>query len=214
MSQTITAMNETIVARKLPEVPNTPAVFPASEPGAEPAIKNDFNFLGHIKGKWALLVFYPADFTFVCPTELLGLSERIDEFKKLSVEVLGISTDTKWSHFQWMKQSVKDGGVAGLRYPLVEDQGGAISRALGVLNPAGIKALRATYIVDPAGVVQHVTINNLPVGRSVDETLRVIQGFQYVSEHSGEVCPMDWKPGANVMKENEKGKKEFFEKRK
>ncbi len=203
---------KTPVAQKRPEFPNTPAVFPAAEPGADPIIKNDFNYPEHTKGKWALLFFYPADFTFVCPTELLALSDRIDDFKKLGVEVLGVSTDTKFSHFQWMKQSVKEGGVAGLRYPLIEDQGGAISSAFGILN--GTKALRAAFLVDPNGVVQHATINNLPVGRSIEETLRVIQAFQYVSQHGDEVCPMDWKPGASTMKPNEKGKRDYFEKRK
>lgn len=209
-------MSETLefkspVGLKAPEFSAT-IVQPSSE-GKDPTFKDGVK-LADYKGKWVLLVFYPADFTFVCPTELLGLSDRFEEFKKLGVEVFGVSTDTKFSHLQWMKQSVKDGGLQGLKYPLIEDQGAAITRAFGVTTADGRKALRATFLVDPNGVVQHATINALNAGRSVDETLRVVQAFQYASQHSDEVCPMDWKPGEATMKPSEAGKKQYFEKRK
>ena len=167
--------------------------------------------LSQYQNKWVVLFFYPLDFTFVCPTELLGLSDRVDEFKKLGVEILGCSVDSKFSHLNWMKQPVKDGGIEGLKYPLLEDLGGAIADLYGV--KVGNKALRALFLIDPQGTVQHATINNLSVGRSVDETLRVVQAFQWVAQHGDEVCPMDWKPGATTMKPNEAGKKEYFKKR-
>lgn len=168
--------------------------------------------LADYKGKWLVLFFYPFDFTFVCPTELLGLSERMDEFKKLNVEILGVSVDSKFSHLNWIKQPVKDGGVEGLKYGLLEDLGGKIADKYGVL--LGSKAARALFLIDPNGVVQHVTVNNLNVGRSVDETLRVVQAFQWVAQHGDEVCPMDWKPGEKTMKPTETGKKEYFSQRK
>jgi peroxiredoxin 2/4 len=199
------------VGLKAPEFSAT-IVTPSVE-GKDPAFKDGVK-LSDYKGKWLLLLFYPADFTFVCPTEILGVSDRYEEFKKAQVEVLGVSTDTKFSHLQWMKQAVKDGGLAGLKYPLVEDQGAAITRSFGVTTADGRKALRATFLIDPNGIVQHATVNALNVGRSVDETLRVAQAFQYAAQHNDEVCPMDWKPGAVTMKPNEGGKKEYFEKRK
>ena len=168
--------------------------------------------LADYKGKWVVLFFYPLDFTFVCPTELIGLSERYEEFKKIGVEILGCSVDSKHSHLAWLKQPVKDGGVEGLKYPLLEDLGGAITSKYGVLVEN--RALRAMFIIDPNGIVQHATINNRPVGRSVDETLRVVQAFQHIALHGDEVCPMDWKPGEKTMNPNEKGKAEYFSKRK
>lgn len=201
----------TPVSQKAPDFTTT-LVLPSSE-GKDPTFKDGVK-LSDYKGKWVLLMFYPADFTFVCPTELLGVSDRYEDFKKAQIEVLGVSTDTKFSHLQWMKQPVKDGGLQGLKYPLVEDQGAAITRSFGVLTPDTKKALRATVLIDPNGVVVHAGVNANNVGRSVDETLRLVQAFQYATQHSDEVCPMDWKPGAAAMKPNESGKKEYFEKRK
>jgi peroxiredoxin (alkyl hydroperoxide reductase subunit C) len=166
--------------------------------------------LADYRGKWTLLFFYPLDFTFVCPTELLALSEHYDEFKKLGVEVFGCSVDSKFSHLNWMKQEVKDGGIKGVKYTLLEDLGGRIADLYGVLN--GTVALRAMFLIDPEGIVQHSTINNLSVGRSIEETIRIVQAFQFVSTHSGEVCPMDWKPGAATMNPTEEGKRKYFEK--
>lgn len=200
----------TPVGNEAPEFTATIVVPGAG--GKDPTFKDGVR-LADYKGKWVLLFFYPADFTFVCPTELLGISDRYEEFKQAGVEVLGVSTDTKYSHFQWMKQPAKEGGVAGIRYPLVEDQGAAITRAYGVSTPDGRKALRAAFLIDPNGVVQHATVNANNVGRSVDETLRVIQAFQYAAQHPDEVCPIDWKPGQTAMKPTERGKKEYFEKR-
>ena len=138
--------------------------------------------LADYRGKWTLLFFYPLDFTFVCPTELLALSEHYDEFKKLGVEILGLSADSKFSHLNWMKQEIKDGGIKGVKYTLLQDLGGRIAEMYGVLN--GTVALRAMFLIDPQGVVQHSTINNLSVGRSIEETLRIVQAFQFVASHT------------------------------
>lgn len=120
--------------------------------------------------KWVVLFFYPLDFTFVCPTEILAFSDRLDEFKKLGAEVLGVSVDSKFSHLAWTERSRKEGGIEGLRYALLADLNKKVAADYGVLADGGI-ALRGLFIVDPDGVVQHATINNLGVGRSVDETL-------------------------------------------
>jgi len=161
------------------------------------------------KGKWVVLFFYPLDFTFVCPTEILAFSDRLAEFKTLGAEVLGASVDSKYSHLAWTEKSREEGGIKGLAYPLLEDLGKDLAEEYNVLAENGKTALRGLFIIDPEGVVQHATINSNSVGRSVDETLRVLQAFQYVSEH-GEVCPADWKPGAKGMKADWDKSKEYF----
>ncbi len=165
--------------------------------------------LSDYKGKWVVLFFYPLDFTFVCPTEILAFSDRLGEFKKLGAEVFGASVDSKYSHLAWTEKPREEGGIKGLAYPLLEDLGKELAEEYGVLAEDGKVALRGLYIIDPDGVVQHATINNLGVGRSVDETLRVLQAFQLVREN-GEVCPADWKPGAQSMKADWEKSKEFF----
>ncbi|MFI5182430.1 MAG: peroxiredoxin [Thermoanaerobaculia bacterium] len=165
------------------------------------------------RGKWVVLFFYPLDFTFVCPTEILAFSDRLGEFRKLGAEVLGASVDSKFSHLAWTEKPREEGGIKGLAYPLLEDLGKDLAREYGVPSPDGKVALRGLFLIDPEGVVQHATINNLGVGRSVDETLRVLQAFQFVREH-GEVCPADWKPGTRTMKADWKGSKEYFAKAK
>ena len=165
--------------------------------------------LSDYKGKWVVLFFYPLDFTFVCPTEILAFSDRVGEFRKLNTEVLGASVDSKYSHLAWTEKPRETGGIKGLAYPLLEDLGKELAEEYGVLEEHGKIALRGLFIIDPDGIVQHVTINNNSVGRSVDETLRVLQAFQYVKEH-GEVCPADWKPGQKAMKADWEKSKEFF----
>jgi peroxiredoxin (alkyl hydroperoxide reductase subunit C) len=161
------------------------------------------------KKKWVVLFFYPLDFTFVCPTEILAFSDRIDEFRKLGAEVLGVSVDSKFSHLAWTEKKRQEGGISGLAYPLIEDLKKEISRSFDVLDEGAGVALRGLVVIDPTGVVQHATINNLGVGRSVDETLRVLQAFQYVATH-GEVCPAGWKPGEKTMKAGWNESKEYF----
>ncbi len=167
--------------------------------------------LADYRKKWVVLFFYPLDFTFVCPTEILAFSDRIDEFKKLGAAVLGVSIDSKFCHLAWTEKKREEGGIAGLAYPLVADVTKKIARDYDVLDEAAGVALRGLFIIDPKGVVQHATINNLGVGRSVDETLRVLQAFQYVAAH-GEVCPAGWKPGDKTMKAGWNESKEYFAK--
>ena len=165
--------------------------------------------LSDYKGKWVVLFFYPLDFTFVCPTEILAFSDRLGEFKKVGAEVLGASVDSKYSHLAWTEKPREEGGIKSLAYPLLEDLKKELAEEYGVLDEAGAVALRGLFLIDPDGIVQHATVNNLGVGRSVDETLRVLQAFQFVREH-GEVCPADWKPGAKTMKADWDKSKDYF----
>jgi len=160
-------------------------------------------------GKWVVLFFYPLDFTFVCPTEILAFSDRLDEFTSLGAVVLGVSVDSKFSHLAWTEKPRETGGIFGLTYPLLEDLKKDLANAFGVLTPEGDVALRGLFVIDPDGIVQHATINALGVGRSVDETLRVLTALQFVRE-SGEVCPADWKKGDKGMSADWQKSKEYF----
>ena len=166
--------------------------------------------LSDYKGKWLVVFFYPLDFTFVCPTEILAFSDRVDEFKKLGAEVLGVSVDSKFTHLAWIEKPRKEGGIEGLKYPLASVINKTMATSYGVLNCAAGVALRGLFIIDPDGNVQQATINNLPVGRSVDETLRLLQAFQYVAEHGDEVCPANWTPGGDTMQPDWDGSKAYF----
>lgn len=167
--------------------------------------------LADYQGKYVVVYFYPLDFTFVCPTEIIAFSDRIAEFKDIGCEVIGISTDSHFSHLAWINQPRKQGGLGGLSYPLVSDFNKNISRDYGVLiEEAGI-ALRGLFIVDPTGVLRQMSVNDLPVGRSVDETLRLIKAFQFV-EKNGEVCPANWTPESPTIKPSPEGSLEYFEK--
>ena len=165
--------------------------------------------LSDYQGKWVVLFFYPLDFTYVCPTEILAFSDRLGEFRNLNAEVLGVSVDSKYCHLAWTERPREEGGIKGLAYPLLEDLGKELATAYGVLAEGGKIALRGLFLIDPDGVIQHVTVNNTAVGRSVDETLRLLAAFQYVREH-GEVCPADWKPGRKAMKADWEKSKEYF----
>lgn len=169
--------------------------------------------LDDYKGKYLVLFFYPLDFTFVCPTEIIAFSDRIKEFKALDAEVVGVSVDSHFSHLAWINTDRKNGGLGKLEYPLLADLTKQISRDYGVLlEDAGI-SLRGLFIIDPNGVVRQITINDLPVGRSVDETLRLIKAFQFFEKH-GEVCPANWDPEKNkdTIKPDVSGSKSYFEK--
>ena len=199
---------ECLVTYKAPEFEGA-AVHPSFQDD-----KNKDGFkptkLADYKGKWLWLFFYPFDFTFVCPTELLAMSEKVDEFKKRNCEVLGVSVDSKFSHFNWLRAPLEEGGLKGLKYPLLEDLGGVIAERYGV--KAGTKALRASFLIDPDGVLQHATVNATNFGRSSAEHLRLLDAAQYAAKH-GEVCPMDWKEGEATMKGNFESKKAYFEKK-
>ncbi len=183
------------------------------------AVHEDKTFkvnLEQFKGKYLVMLFYPFDFTFVCPTELIAFSERMDEFKALNTEVLGVSTDSHFSHMAWMKTPRNEGGIGKLAYPLVSDFSKSISRDFGFLvedEKDGLNgaALRGLTLIDGKGIVKHIQINDAGVGRSVDEVIRLVQAFKFTEEH-GEVCPANWKPGKKAMKPTEEGLKDFAKK--
>ncbi|QPJ66392.1 MAG: peroxiredoxin [Candidatus Nitrohelix vancouverensis] len=166
--------------------------------------------LSSLKGKYVVLFFYPLDFTFVCPTEIIGFSEKMDDFSKRNVEVLGVSIDSHFSHLAWRNTDRKNGGLGSIQYPLVADVTKKITSDYGVLHPAGI-AFRGLFLIDKEGVVQHQVINNLPLGRNIDEALRMVDALQF-HENNGEVCPANWKQGEDGMKADPKGSKDYFEK--
>ena len=166
--------------------------------------------LSDYRGQYVVLFFYPLDFTFVCPTEITAFSDRYDEFKALNTEVLGVSVDSEFSHLAWIQTDRKLGGLGDLAYPLVSDIKKEISSAYNVLEPEAGVALRGLFLIDKDGIVQHSTINNLSFGRSVDETLRVLQAVQHVQSHPDEVCPAGWTPGEKTMNPDPVKSKEFF----
>ncbi|NQV09613.1 MAG: peroxiredoxin [Cyanobacteria bacterium] len=166
--------------------------------------------LADYRGQFVVLFFYPLDFTFVCPTEITAFSDRYSEFSNRNTEVLGVSVDSQFSHLAWIQTDRSQGGLGDIAYPLVADLKKTIASSYNVLDEDAGVALRGLFIIDPDGIVQHATINNLSVGRSVDETLRVLQAFQHVQAHSDEVCPANWTPGELTMKPDPVGSKEFF----
>jgi len=165
--------------------------------------------LSEFRGRYVVLFFYPLDFTFVCPTEIVAFSDRIEEFRRRGAEVLGVSVDSKFSHLAWIQTPRTHGGLGGLRYPLVSDLTKRISQDYGVLLEGGV-ALRGLYLIDKQGVVRAMTVHDLPLGRSVDEALRVLDALQFFEKH-GEVCPADWKPGAAAIKPGVKESKAYFQ---
>lgn len=181
-----------------------------------PAVMPDGSFqelsMKDYRGKYTVLFFYPLDFTFVCPTELIALDEKLDEFKKRNAEVIGISVDSQYSHYAWRNLPREKGGVGNLGYPLVSDLDKAISTAYGVLLEKPGIALRGLFIIDKKGVLRHITINDLPLGRNVDDILRVLDAIQF-NEQYGEVCPANWKKGEEGMKANMKGLEAYASKR-
>jgi peroxiredoxin (alkyl hydroperoxide reductase subunit C) len=166
--------------------------------------------LSQYRGKYVVLFFYPLDFTFVCPTEITAFSDRYADFSSRNTEVLGVSVDSQFSHLAWVQTDRKNGGLGDIAYPLVADLNKTIARDYQVLDEDAGIALRGLFIIDPEGVVLHSTINNLPVGRSVDETLRVLQAFQHVQSHPDEVCPANWTPGEKTMNPDPVKSKDFF----
>jgi len=166
--------------------------------------------LSDYKGKYVVLFFYPLDFTFVCPTEIIAFSDAADQFRKINCEVIAASTDSHFSHFAWVNLPRKQGGLGEMNIPLLADKNCKIARDYGCLKEDEGIAFRGLYIIDDKQILRQITINDLPVGRSVDETLRLVQAFQFTDKH-GEVCPAGWKPGDKTIKPNLKDSKEFFE---
>ncbi|XP_013789383.1 peroxiredoxin 1-like [Limulus polyphemus] len=167
--------------------------------------------LSDYKGKYLVLFFYPLDFTFVCPTEIISFSDRVEEFKKIDCEVVACSTDSHFSHLAWVNTPRKEGGLGKMKIPLLADKSLEISKAYGVLKDDEGISFRGLFIIDNHQNLRQITVNDLPVGRSVDETLRLVQAFQFTDKH-GEVCPAGWKPGDDTMKPNPSDSKEYFSK--
>lgn len=182
---------------------NTVTIAKVGQPAPDfnmPSTKNidtlDENVkLSDYKGKWLILMFYPLDFTFVCPTELIHFSDRLDEFQGVGAEVVGISTDSVHSHRAWLKTPQDKNGIEGVKYPIASDVGGKLAKAYNILVEDANVALRGLFIINPEGVLQYSVVHDLNIGRSVDETLRVLQGLQ-----TGGLCSADWKPGDDNLK--------------
>ncbi len=166
--------------------------------------------LSDYRGKYVVLFFYPLDFTFICPTEINAFSDRYADFTANNAEVLGVSVDSEFSHLAWIQTDRKSGGIGDLTYPLISDLKKEIATAYHVLTEDGI-ALRGLFIIDPQGVVQHSTINNLAVGRNIEEVLRTLKAFQHVQSHPGEVCPAGWQEGDKTMIPDPAKSKIFFQ---
>ena len=166
--------------------------------------------LSSYKGKYVLLFFYPLDFTFVCPSEILAFNRALDEFKQRNCEVLGVSVDSHFTHLAWKNTPVQSGGIGNIGFPLVADLDKSISEDYGVLLPDGI-SLRGLFLVDKEGIVRHQLINDLPLGRSVEEAIRILDALQFTEKY-GEVCPANWKPGEEAMKPTAEGVADYLSK--
>jgi peroxiredoxin 2/4 len=179
-----------LVGKQAPDF-TAPAVLGNGE------IVEDYNFSKETKGKKAVVFFYPLDFTFVCPSELLAFDHRFEEFKKRGVVVIGVSIDSHFSHNAWRNTPINDGGIGAVKYPLIADMTHAIAKAYDVESEGGV-AYRGSFLIDEQGLVRHQVVNDLPLGRNVDEMLRMVDALAFHQEH-GEVCPAGWKDGDKGM---------------
>lgn len=170
-------------------------------------IKEDFK-LSDCRGKYVVLFFYPLDFTFVCPSEIIAFDHRLNEFKSRNVEVIGVSIDSHFTHLAWKNTPVNQGGIGNVQYPLVADISKEITRNYDVETAPGI-ALRGSFLIDKEGVVRHQVINDLPLGRNIDEMLRLVDALQFTEEH-GEVCPAGWQKGESGMKASTEGVADYL----
>ncbi|TKI06316.1 peroxiredoxin C [Martelella alba] len=161
-------------------------------------IVNDFNLKSFIKGKPAVVFFWPMDFTFVCPSELIAFDKRFEEFQQRGVEIVGVSFDSEFVHNAWRQTPVEKGGIGEVRYPLVADVKHEIIRAYGIEHPDAGVALRGSFLIDKEGIVRHQVVNDLPLGRNIDEMIRMVDALQFHEEH-GEVCPAQWEKGREGM---------------
>ena len=192
----------TLVSKEAPD-------FTASAVMPDGSFKDDFK-LSDQRGKYVVLFFYPLDFTFVCPTEIVGFSTEVEEFKKRNTEVIGVSVDSKFSHLAWRNTDTKSGGMGNIQYPLVADMDKSISRNYDVSLGESV-ALRGLFLIDKNGIVQHQLINNLPLGRNIQEAIRMVDALQYF-EANGEVCPANWEKGKDSMKPDPTGSQDYFKK--
>lgn len=159
--------------------------------------------LSSLRGKYVVLFFWPLDFTFVCPSEIIAHNNRMDKFRELGVEVVGVSIDSQFTHHAWRSTPVEKGGIGAVEFTMVADVKHEITGAYGIEHEDGV-ALRASFLIDRAGVVQHQVVNNLPLGREVDEMVRLVEALQFTEEH-GEVCPAGWRKGQKGMKASAEG---------
>ncbi len=178
-----------LVTREAPD-------FTAKAVLADNTIQEDFT-LSSLRGKYTILFFYPLDFTFVCPSEIVAFDRRLDDFKERNCEVVGCSVDSHFTHIAWKNTKLEDGGIGMVRFPLVADLSKSIARKYGVLIGDEI-ALRGLFLIDRDGVVRHALVNDLPIGRNVDEALRTLDALQFSEEH-GDVCPANWRSGEDAM---------------
>ncbi len=165
--------------------------------------------LSDLKGRYVVLFFWPLDFTFVCPSEIIAHDHRVAELKKRGVDVVGVSIDSQFTHFAWRETPINKGGIGRVQFPMVADVKHEIQEAYDVVHPEAGVALRASFLIDKEGVVQSQTVNNLPLGRNVDEMVRLVDALQFTEEH-GEVCPAGWKPGDVGMKPTTEGVADYL----
>ena len=192
-----------LVGRKAPDF-TTAAVLGNGE------IVNNFNLSEAMEDKYALVFFYPLDFTFVCPSELIALDKRLPEFKKRHVEVMAVSIDSQFSHLAWRNTPIHQGGIGKVNYTLVADINHSICQAYGVEHPEAGVAFRGAFILDKKGMVRAQLVNDLPLGRNIDELLRLVDALQFHEEH-GEVCPAGWQKGDAGMRANPEGVARYLE---
>ncbi|UDQ96563.1 peroxiredoxin [Lentisphaerota bacterium WC36G] len=190
---------ETLVTREAPDFTAT-------------AVTADNQFaeltLSDYRGKYVVLYFYPLDFTFVCPSEIIAFNKKLEEFEKRNTQVIGVSIDSEFSHFAWKNTEPKNGGIGNIQYPLVSDIKKEISKSYGVLFDEAV-ALRGLFLIDKEGIVRHCVINDLPLGRNVDEAIRMVDALQFFEQH-GDVCPANWKPGDDGMVPSASGVAEYL----
>ncbi len=190
-----------LVTKKAPD-------FTATAVLADGQIVEDFNLYDNIGEKGAVLFFYPLDFTFVCPSEIIAFSKRIEEFESRGISVIGVSVDSQFSHFAWRETAVENGGIGRIKYPLVADLSKQISKDYDVLFGESV-ALRGSFLIDKDGTVRHAVINDLPLGRNIDEMIRMVDTMLFTNEH-GEVCPAGWNKGDEGMKASTEGVAEYL----
>ena len=174
------------------------------------SFKSDFK-LSSLRGQKVVLFFYPLDFTFVCPSEILAHNSRVEEFKQRGVQVIGVSIDSQFTHAAWRNTPTNNGGIGKIGFPLVADVKHEIAQAYGVEHPQAGVALRGSFLIDKAGVVRHQVVNDLPLGRNIDEMIRMVDALQFTEEH-GEVCPAGWNKGDEGMKPDAAGVAKYLSK--
>ncbi len=183
--------------------------FTATAVMPDNSMKPDFK-LSDFRGKYAILFFYPLDFTFVCPSEIIAFDRALAKFKEKNCEIIGVSIDSQFSHWAWKNTPIKQGGIGDIQFPLVADLDKKISRQYGVLLEAGI-ALRGTFLIDRDGIVRHAVVNDLPLGRNIDEALRMVDALQFHEQH-GDVCPANWQEGEEAMHPTAEGVADYLSK--